>query len=188
MANKNGLFDIGSVYQTARDKLFKHVSRFYSSSQEVEDVVQEAFVKVIEAQHKQQRDIQYPDAYLQTTARNIVFNRIKTKEFRLTETMGGVFPESDLMLSASMEEQFEQRENFEVFCRAVRSLPLKCRRAYVLSRVYGFTNKEVAEQLGLSLKGVEGHLARGTRRCIQFVESAQSGRALSKAREVKVRS
>ena len=172
MENKKGPANIGEVYEEIRVKMLRQVSRFCSNAQDVEDVVQEAFVKVIEAQHKS--EIRNPGAYLYSAARNIAFNHSKSSAFRLTVLVGDYFSESDQLISATTEEQFEQRENFEIFCRAVRSLPVKCRRVYVLSRVYGFTNKEIARDLGISKKSVEGHLARGTRRCIQFMESAHS--------------
>ncbi len=50
MNDKKGLSDIGEVYETVRSKMLKRVTRFCSNSQDVEDVVQDAFVKVIEAQ------------------------------------------------------------------------------------------------------------------------------------------
>ncbi len=164
-----GSTDMGSVYHEARAGLVRYISRYFKRSQEAEDVVQEAFVKVIEAQRE--REIQSPKAYLYQTARHLALSQLKKSSFRLTDVMGDVLPESDLLLTASMEEQYEVSENFEVFCRAVRSLPVKCRRAYVLCRVYGFSQKEVAEHMGISLKGIEGHLARATRRCVDFVEA-----------------
>ena len=82
------------------------------------------------------------------------------------------------------KEQFEVGENFDSFCRAVRSLPVKCRRAFVLCRVYGFTQKEVAEYMGITLSGVEGHLARATLRCVDFMErETRNGRHQSSPEE-----
>ncbi len=179
--------DIGGVYEDIRHKMLKRVSRFCSNAQDVEDVVQEAFVKVIEAQHKHKREVREPEAYLHTAARNIAFNHTKSSAFRLTVLVGEYFSEPDQLISATTEAQFEQRENFEIFCRAVRSLPLKCRRVYVLSRVYGFTNKEIARDLGISTKGVEGHLARGTKRCIQFMKAAHSEQTMLTEKEVRLK-
>lgn len=177
-----GSVDMGSVYNEARAGLVRYISRYFKRSQEAEDVVQEAFVKVIEAQRE--REIQSPKAYLYQTARHLALSQLKKSSFRLTDAMGDILPESDLLITASMEEQYEVSENFEVFCRAVRSLPVKCRRAYVLCRVYGFSQKEVAEHMGISLKGIEGHLARATRRCVDFVEAEyaeKSGNSSSNA-------
>ena len=50
----------------------------------------------------------------------------------------------------SLERQFESRERFLMFCRAVRELPLQCRRAFILKKVYGLSQKEIADYLGIS--------------------------------------
>lgn len=169
--------EMEDIYQKSRAGLVRYISRYFRRSQEAEDVVQEAFVKVIEA--RRERDIKAPKAYLYQTARNLAYSQTKNKSYSLTDAMGDLLPETDLLLTKSMEEEFEVSENFEMFCRAVRSLPVKCRRAYVLCRVYGFTQKEVAAHMGVSLKGVEGHLARATRRCMDFIEAEQTGREVN---------
>ena len=161
--------DMGDIYEDNRSGLVRYIARYFRRSQEAEDVVQEAFVKVIEAQRE--RDIQSPKAYLYQTAKNVALSQVSKKSFKLTDTMGEILIDTDLLKTASMEEQYEDGENFELFCRAVRSLPVKCRRAYVLCRVYGFSQKEVAAHMGISLKGVEAHLARATRRCMDFMEA-----------------
>ena len=49
-------------------------------------------------------------------------------------------------------------------------LPDVCRRVFVLRRVYGFSQREIAEYLGISIKTVEAHLAKGMVRCTDFME------------------
>lgn len=163
--------DFARIYVETRKGLIRYLSSYFRRSQEVEDVVQEAFVKVMEAQRD--REIQSPKAYLYRTARNLALKEVGSSRYKLVDLMGDILPESDLLITKTMEEQFETRENFGVFCRAVRSLPLKCRRAYVLCRVYGFTHKEVATYMGVTKKAVEVHLTRATRRCAEFIEAEQ---------------
>ncbi len=170
----SGSADIASVYLEIRSALYRYVYRYFRRSQEAEDVVQEAFVKVIQAQR--QRDIQSPKSYLFRTARNLSLAHIDKAAYRLTDEVGDLLTESELLVSRTMEEEYEARENFEMFCRAVRTLPLKCRRVFVLCRVYSFKQKEVAARLNISLSAVEGHLSRATRRCIDFMEAEQAGR------------
>ena len=166
--------DMECIYLEIRATLTRYVSRYFKRSQEAEDVVQEAFVKVIQAQ--KQRDIQSPKSYLFRTARNLSLAQISKTSYKLTDEVSDILTDSELHMTKTMEEEFEVRENFEVFCSAVRNLPVKCRRIFVLCRVYGFSQKEVALRMGITLSAVEGHLTRATRRCADFMEAQQSGR------------
>ena len=130
--------DLGVVYGEMRSALLRFASRYFKKPQEIEDVVQEAFVKVIEAQHR--RDIHSPKSYLFRTTRNLALTQLEKSSYKLTDTVGDLLPETDLTSTGTLEDQFESRQNFELFCRAVRQLPIKCQRVYILRRVYGFMN------------------------------------------------
>jgi RNA polymerase sigma factor (sigma-70 family) len=172
--NAGKAVDIGRMYQEIRSSLLQYASRYFKRPQEAEDVVQEAFVKVLEAQRK--REIDLPRRYLFRTTRNISLTELSKSATRLTDTVGDLLPEGDQFVGPSMEEQFEASEKFELFCCAVRQLPTKCRRAYVLRRVYGFSQKEVAERMNISLKTVETHLTKAIARCTEYMDAEQSSR------------
>jgi RNA polymerase sigma-70 factor (ECF subfamily) len=166
--------DLEGIYLDVRASLLRYASKYFKRTQEAEDVVQEAFVKVIEAHRK--RQIHSPKSYLFRTARNLSLAQISKSSYRLTDELGDLLTESELMASKTLEEQFEARENFEVFCRAVRTLPVKCRRAFVLCRVYGFSQKEAADRMGIGIKGIEAHLSRATLRCIEYIDAEQASK------------
>ena len=56
------------------------------------------------------------------------------------------------------------QQEFKLFCDAVRALPKQCRRAFVLKKVYGYSLKEIAQELEISEKTVEKHIAEGIKR------------------------
>ena len=168
--------DLGGIYGEIRSSLLRFAARYFKRPQEIEDVVQEAFVRVIEAQHK--RDIQSPQAYLYRATRNLALNQLDKSAYKLTDTMSDIVTDSELLQSLSLEEQFESRERFELFCRAVRELPLKCQRVYILRKVYGFSQKEVAEKMGISIKTVEAHLTKAIIRCTDYMEE-EGGRTMT---------
>ena len=62
---------------------------------------------------------------------------------------------------------------FQLFCRAVRQLPIKCQRVYILRRVYGYTQIEIAEQMGISIKTVEAHLTKAIVRCTDYMDEQE---------------
>jgi RNA polymerase sigma factor (sigma-70 family) len=150
--------------------------RYFKTPQEIEDIVQEAFVKVIEA--KQHRKIEHPKAYMYQTVKNLSLNRIAKSDYRLTDTIGDAVGDTAygpvLQVTATMEEQFESRERFELFCRAVRQLPIKCQRVYIMRRVYGYSQKEIAEKMDISIKTVEAHLTKAIVRCTDFMDEVEN--------------
>ena len=171
--------DLGVVYGEMRSALLRFASRYFKKPQEIEDVVQEAFVKVIEAQY--QREIHSPKSYLFRTTRNLALSQLDKSSYKLTDTVGDLLPETDLTSTSTLEEQFESQQNFELFCRAVRQLPIKCQRVYILRRVYGFTHKEIAERMDISAKTVESHLTKAIVRCSDYKELEEAEQARCEA-------
>ena len=41
-------------------------------------------------------------------------------------------------------------QEFGHFCDAIRLLPLQCRKAFILRKVYGYSQKEIASNLDIS--------------------------------------
>jgi len=164
------------IYSEMRTSLMRFAYRYFKTPQEIEDVVQEAFVKVIEA--KQTRTIEYPKSYMFQTVKNLSLNKITKSDYRLTDALedkvGADTHESVLQVTSSMEDQFESRQRFELFCRAVRELPVKCQRVYIMRRVYGYSQKEIAEQLDISIKTVEAHLTKAITRCTDFMDEEEN--------------
>lgn len=168
--------EMAAFYTRLSGSLKRYVSRYLKRPQEVEDVVQEAFVKVLEAQNH--RKIRLSDAYLYRTTRNLALNAIAKNDYKLTDTLGGSLPRSVLLESVSLEDEFESRERFELFCRAVRHLPRKCQRVFILRRVYGMSHREISERMGISAKTIEVHLTKAIVRCTDYMDS-EEGQASS---------
>ena len=163
---------LGNTYERLRLSLMRYASRYFRKSHEIEDVVQEAFVKVLEAQGD--RTIHSIDAYLFRTARNVALNTLTKSDYKLTETVGDLITETDLPLSPTLEDQYESREKFELFCESLIDLPERCQQAFVLRRVYGFSQAEIAERMQISVNTVEMHLAKGVVRCERYMRKAGS--------------
>jgi RNA polymerase sigma-70 factor (ECF subfamily) len=136
---------------------------------DVEDVVQETYLRIYQAAQKQ--PIQHPRAFMLTTARNIAIN-LATRADALNYTTD-TSPENSFELLDAAADSCEARavadEEFLLFCRAVRELPSQCRKAFVLKRVYGLSQREVAAELAITEGAVEKLLARGLAACCRFM-------------------
>lgn len=159
------------AYMAVRRKIARVVGNI-APPNEVEDIVQETFVRLCQVNNK--KIIRNPQAYIFRTARNLALDHVKRAESRLTAPMDmdeldfQPVPEMDIpyALAASAEE-------FELLCKAVRSLPKQCRRAFVLKKVYGYTQKEIMVEMGVGQATVETHIVNGTKRCVQFMRAHQ---------------
>jgi RNA polymerase sigma factor (sigma-70 family) len=127
--------------------------------EEIEDIVQETFVLTYAASRT--RKIDNPGAFMLTTARNIALNMLKRADMKKHMSLEDMSDEDLLRDAASIEDACQAEEMFLYFCRAVARLPVDCRRVFILRKVYGLSQIEVAETLGISASTVEKHVAKG---------------------------
>lgn len=158
------------MYLLLRKSLWRAVSRIVPPH-EIEDVVQETYVRLCQIEDVER--IKNPRSYMLRTVRNLALDHIKRAEYRLSVRWDDD-PESGYhavsMESDDVYAQATSAEEFGHFCEAVRKLPDQCRRVFVLKKVYGYSQREIAKELGLSESTVEKHVALGVRRCTDYME------------------
>lgn len=167
--------NITNVFVALRSTLARAVSRLVPPK-EVEDIVQETYVRVCQVETPEQ--IQFPRSFMLRTAQNLALDHLKRAETRLSVSLDD---ELDLELvgyTTRADETFDRvaaNQEFGFFCEAVRQLPLQCRKAFVLKKVYGYSQKEIALNLDISENTVEKHIATGIKRCAQFMAELKQG-------------
>lgn len=177
---------MNTVFIALRSKLARAVSQIVPP-REIEDIVQETYVRVCQVEN--QGDIHHPQSFMLKTARNLALDYIKRAESRLVVSMDEHL-ESELPgLRTSDDDTCDRaaaNQEFGHFCEAVRQLPLQCRKAFVLRKVYGYSQKEIALSLEISESTVEKHIATGIKRCAHYMKAlanttrAQAGPAPAK--------
>lgn len=155
-----------------RNQLFRFIGRIVRPD-EIEDIVQETFVQSYAACHR--HPIENPKAFMFRTARNLALNSLKRPDNRLGQSLSDL-PEPGLAGEDNpVEEQCHSEEKFINFCRAVAHLPVTCRRVLILKKVYGLSQKEIADHLRISSSTVEKHIARGMSATTQYMASVGYG-------------
>ena len=144
------------------------------SSDDIEDIVQEAFIKSYEAELKQ--EIKYERTYMLKTARNLALNYVNSAASQLNQPMEDMDMLPHDLVGYSLEKHVESKERFIHFCRATESLSPEVKRVFLLKKVYGLSQREIAETVGLSESTVEKHVAKGLLQCSRFLAaSADAG-------------
>ena len=158
------------TYLSSRSFLKRLVSRIVPPD-EIEDIVQETYVRICKVRSPAQ--IREPQAFMVRTARNLALDHLKKSENRLVSARDVDAPQAGAWTSGD-DNTFAQAatdEEFSMFCEAVRRLPVQCRRVFVLKKVYGHTQKEIARNLQISESTVEKHIAKGMKACIRFLDA-----------------
>jgi len=153
-------------FMNCRGYLAMVVGRILRRS-DVEDVVQETFLRVFEASARQQ--IRHPRAFLIKTARNLALNSVAKMSNRDAIKVHVSDSSSACLESSSAECAVELEERLILFCRAVQKMPGQARRAFVLKKVYGLNRREIAVEMGLSECTVKKHIAKGMIMCEDYL-------------------
>ncbi|MDR2214163.1 MAG: sigma-70 family RNA polymerase sigma factor [Pseudomonadales bacterium] len=164
----NSLVSWLGEFLTYRPLLFKIIGRIVRPD-DIEDIVQETFVHSYAAARKQK--IHNPRAFMVTTARNIAFNHLKSADKKLKCSIEDVAEEELATPEHLVEDDCQSAERFLVFCRAVAQLPVQCRRVFILKKVYGLSQKEIADYLGISPSTVENHISKGMAMAVRYMYS-----------------
>jgi RNA polymerase sigma factor (sigma-70 family) len=160
------------LFIALRRQLERAVSRIVPP-REIEDIVQETYVRI--CQIDPAAAIHKPRSFLYRIACNLALDHVKRSESRYTVSLDDSSrSEGAALQSSDLYEQLAAKQEFELFCAAVQQLPLQCRRVFVLRKVYGYSQKEIAEELGVSENTVEKHIAYGIKRCSYFMAAAMA--------------
>jgi RNA polymerase sigma factor (sigma-70 family) len=60
-------------------------------------------------------------------------------------------------------------QELEILTEAIQSLPDRCRQIFTLRKVYGLSQAEIAQRLGVSENTISTQLKIGVRKCMDFM-------------------
>ena len=138
----------------------------FPSVRDVDDVVQESYLRVWRARAAQ--PIQSARAFLFRIARNLALDATRRRRASPIVAVDSLadLPVMDHGLAAA--ELLNREEKARLLGQALADLPERCREIVFLHKIKGLTQRAVAEQLGLSEKTVANQIALGVKRCEQF--------------------
>jgi len=130
--------------------------------QDAADLAQESWSRLM---HYRLDTIASSRGLLFTIARNVLKNHWRWSALRQIEQSTD-FTELEVSSDAPGPDRHLQAAlDLEALEAAVVALPPKCRTVFLLSRIEGLSNAEVAQRCGISVKMVEKHLAKAIVAC-----------------------
>ncbi|CAM3357320.1 RNA polymerase sigma factor [Zobellia roscoffensis] len=145
------------VYNRYFNDLYRHTFILLKDRQLAEDLIQELFIKLWE--RKATIEIHNLKGYLTTALRHKVINAYRNNKYvELDETIIATLPSPHTVDKKLRENDLE----FE-FKKVLQKLPKKCRNVFYLSRIKMYKNREIAEELDISIRTVETHISNALR-------------------------
>jgi RNA polymerase sigma-70 factor (ECF subfamily) len=124
-----------------------------------DDVIQEAYTILAELETVD--TIRYPRAYLFQVARSVIMRHVRRARIvaiHAVDDLGRLEPPDE---AASPEQLAIDRDELRQLAHAIAAMPPKTRQAFVLRRVRGLSQREIAAQMRISENTVETHISRG---------------------------
>ena len=148
------LINLDLTFRTYYRPLCLYAMHYLDDTQTVEDVVQDAFVRLMQSD-EQPRNVR---AWLYTAVRNRAVDTLRRRNPLLTD----VAPQ-DLEGLISDEEAQERSQREAELWTLIDALPPRCREVLLMAKRDGMTYAEIAEALGISVKTVEKHMSKALR-------------------------
>jgi len=135
--------------------------RFFAGrlhGEDADDLVSEAFLRFAGAPAVRRGTVEDPEAYLQEVAKNVLRNRARAAFHRSIVDIDPDIESSEE--GADPVAALEARDMLARMQAALDRLPPKTRAIFMAHRLEGATYAELAEQHGLSVKGIEWHMSK----------------------------
>ena len=155
---KNGSFHaFERLYNMYSGKLYNFIMRISSGNQYMaEEVVQSAFIRVWEVRERVEPESSFI-SFLCTITKNLLMNMYQrqTVEYVYNEYLKNTGVDRD----SQTEESIDLRFLNEYIDSLAEELPAQRKKIFILSKRQNYTNKEIAEMMGISESTVATQLS-----------------------------
>lgn len=138
---------------------------------DAQELAQEAYVRMLAMEHPER--IEEPRAFLFRIAANLSVDRLRMRKLRGDTVDEVPEAEPDLHLAPLPERHAAALEQWQDMHVALRELPAKTRRAFVLHAIEGRDFETIAQSMNLSARMVRYHVTRALEYCRARVEERE---------------
>jgi RNA polymerase sigma-70 factor (ECF subfamily) len=141
--------------------------RYVHNAADVDELLQETYARLLSSQHDSGVEIRSVRAFALTVARNVALDWLRRRDVVPINLVADIAALDVLDESAQVDEIVNAQQELALLAECVAKLPERCRQVITLRRVYGLSQREIAQRLRIKEGTVEQLLARAVRRCAE---------------------
>jgi RNA polymerase sigma-70 factor (ECF subfamily) len=145
---------------------------------DVDDVAQESHLRLLKA--RKTGVIASAKAYLFGIARNVALGGFRKRRIFSDVSVNELSGLSLLDSTGDVAETVSTNQESALATEAIDRLPARCREIVILRTLHGLPHREIADKLGLSEQTVRVQVARGMKKCAEYLRSRGINRPKSK--------
>lgn len=163
--------------QPHQELLRSYLQRRFPTLSDVDNIVPESQVRLLRA--REQGHVASAKAYQFSVARNLAIDDAR-KHSRISDVPVNALPAAFVLDDAAdAAETASIRQEVRLAAEAIDTLPPRCREIVALRGLQGLSYEEIAARLGLSEQTVRVQMARGLKRCAEYLRDRGVTRAKS---------
>ena len=144
------------------------LKRWTGRTQDIDDVIQEAYCRL--AALDSVAHIGSGRAYLFQTTRNIVLEQVRRAKIIRIDNVTDMGSVSMLDEAPPLDRVVGGARELQRVGELIDQLPAKCRRVFVMRRIHGESQREIARTFGISESAVEKQAMRGLKLLLKALE------------------
>ncbi|MGQ8335246.1 RNA polymerase sigma-70 factor [Sunxiuqinia sp. A32] len=151
------------IFKSNYSALLGFCSQFINEIDSSKNIVQEAFINLWINRHKIENSNgikAFLYTYIKSASLNYIRHNQVVSRYKDNQLMRKEIELNSEILDSFDFHSLEIIELEQLIQQAIGNLPDRCREVFILSRIEGKKNKEIADQLGISVKSVEANITR----------------------------
>jgi len=146
------------VFDQFHSKLYYYFFKKTRSEEMAEELVQLTFIKLWKFRHTLSVDLSF-DAQLFTIATSTLIDYLR-RQNALRKKIAAIPENAEALLNVTAEAADRNFEHSDYLRSVIKSLSPIRQKVFVLRRIYGYSYKEIARELSISVKTVEDHMVK----------------------------
>jgi len=145
-----------TIFRRYHDELHKFVLRKLGSSEDVDEIVQDVFLRLI--RHGKLDEVRNPRAFIFHIAKNLLKDRAGSQYIRFLNKHVSTSEIELVSPLPSPEEILRSKEAGVKITQILESVDPETRSAFILRRFRGLSYRKIASEMGISQRRAKYHL------------------------------